>query len=669
MGWRDDPVVTQPAAPPPVQAPPAGGNERWRSDPAVPKMSVAEDVARSAATGAGEGVTQSVGMLGDIQEWADRQGQAIGDWFGLPRLSPEQEAGFKRDNAPTTADIEAATGFDQHKHTPQTTAGEYSRTAASFAAPVMTGGLAGGVRTAIKAGGKAATVGAGSEAAGQYFEGSAMEPVARIFGALATGGVMGLIKRPSNAAAALKKALPDGVTDADIAAADALVQQSIKQGVPVTWPEALSQTTNGRVDVTNLQRLIEQTPGGRQVMSDFMAQRPGQVTVAGQREMDRLSAGARMIDPVRAGLGIQQHSKEALTNLRKRLNDVTRPLYRQSATTEIDIGDYRNLTLDPIYTDALAAVKKDPIYSRMVSGLPPRSIAMQDAIKKYLDDLSSAAEREGKNYAASSYGGVARDTRDTAARNSPEYRQALEQQAKMRQRWMAPAEAGPLGKMAATDDLASQVRAVFDEVPLEGSDRIVRQAIRRLTRQDSELAFQLVRTHIKKVLDESTQAAQGGGNAWGGAKFVAEIAGNSQQAKNLEAAVRALPNGNARWQGLKAFMDTLEATGKRQKPGSLTAFNQKAIEDLSRGGVAGEAARTTRSLGARLFDFYEEYQLGKNSEALAQIITDPRAGTLLRRLANAKSPIERQRLAGLLVYYSGQALNGTDNPVPANVSQ
>lgn len=160
-------------------------------------MGTTEDVLRSTATGAGEGVTQSVGLLGDVQSAADSFGTWVGDQLGLPRLTPEQQAGFTGAGAraPTTAAIESATTFDQHKHIPQTTAGKFARTAASFAVPA---GVAGkGVKAALKFG---VIPGLVSEGAGQATEGSALEPFARVGGAMLGAGVAGGLMKAKKAA-------------------------------------------------------------------------------------------------------------------------------------------------------------------------------------------------------------------------------------------------------------------------------------------------------------------------------------------------------------------------------------------------------------------------------------------------------------------------------------
>jgi hypothetical protein len=173
----------------------------------VPKpVSVGEDVARSAAVGTIEGLTQGAGMYGDVQQALSEGTESWGDWLrgmvGKPPLTPEQEAQVNetfKPILPTTADIEGAIGFDEDKYQPQTPEGEYARTGMSWLGPGAATGRT--VKTVVKGAGTGLTAGLGSEAAGQAAEKYApeLEPYARMAGALVAGGLGGkaLASRPA----------------------------------------------------------------------------------------------------------------------------------------------------------------------------------------------------------------------------------------------------------------------------------------------------------------------------------------------------------------------------------------------------------------------------------------------------------------------------------------
>lgn len=198
------------------------------------KMGMGEDIARSAATGLGEGVTGTVGLLGDVQSLSDDLGTWIGDKLGLSPLPPEAQAGFQRGRAPTTADIESGIGFDQIKHTPQTTAGKFARTTGQFVPMMVTGGAVQGgkgVVSRLVGGARGASTGVaagvGSEAAGQLTEGTPLEIPARMAGGIAGGMSANILTRraltpraipPENArsAAVLRREGIDNLTEGQI---------------------------------------------------------------------------------------------------------------------------------------------------------------------------------------------------------------------------------------------------------------------------------------------------------------------------------------------------------------------------------------------------------------------------------------------------------------------
>ncbi len=622
---------------------------------------VVEDVAKSVGSGLVTGAEMLVSTPGFVEGVFDVAGRKVGNAiFGQEEAERKRarlrERGYRPTfNFPSAEDVASfqrkITGFTPYE--PQTTPGRFANTIAEFVPATAALGPAGGLRqlgaNALK---YAAVPGAASEAAGQATEGTAVEPYARAVAALLAGGGAAFFSRPKTAARALRNNLPRGMSAADINAAEALMVQAQQRGINLTLPEALAQSTKGRIDLTDLQRVIEQSHGGRAGMSDFMAGRPEQARTAMAGAMDDLTWGASLTDPVRAGLSVQRHSKGAIRFLRQRINKATERLYATAGVESVSDAVFAGLKKDPLFREALAAVRADPVHSRFGLGMPDRSVAVLDQVKKHLDDLAGAAGTSGRNAAAATYGSVARESRDAAIGAAPEYGDALFRQSQLRRNVLEPAEAGPLGKLAATDDIGRQGRALFPAAPVEGAERIVAQTVRRLVRQDPSSAFQVARTNLRQQFDEATQNLLSGPNQWGPAKFAAVIRGNSQQAKNLEAAVRALPDGAARWQGLDDFLQVLEATGRRQRPGSMTAFNAAELESLSKGSALATGA-TKAASPARAFtavaDFYKEFMLGRNTEQLARIITDPKSARLLRSLSRARTDASRSFTALALI--------------------
>lgn len=180
-----------------------GGGEQ---KPAAPTMSVGEDVARSAATGAREGGESLVGQFGDA---ANFQGNVAGWLAGKVGASPETQESVRKWGSrlhpfamlPSTDQlragvtdpaVKAAGAEDVLAHEPQTVAGDYARTTAQFLPAAASPG--GAVRKTASVAVPAVL----SETAGQLTEGSGWEPYARFLGAL-VGGAATVPKAPKGA--------------------------------------------------------------------------------------------------------------------------------------------------------------------------------------------------------------------------------------------------------------------------------------------------------------------------------------------------------------------------------------------------------------------------------------------------------------------------------------
>ncbi|MEN3234737.1 hypothetical protein PUR29_14140 [Methylobacterium ajmalii] len=248
------------------------------------------------------------------------------------------------------------------------------------------------------------------------------------------------------------------------------------------------------------------------------------------------------------------------------------------------------------------------------------------------------------------------DREDTLAQ-LPGAREALANIVSARE-GMARVEASPLGKLALqTPDGRKAASTLFPINPLPNSEAEIGSAVAGLARRNPPAARDLVRLHTESLFNEATQDLKGVPAQYGGAGFASALQGNAQQAKNLEAAVRALPEGDTVWTGFDKLLSTLEATGYRPQKGSDTAFNTQLRERLQTGsGPIGQAISEVASgaavgggvggvsgalggavMGARRAsrDLMREARMLGTTEAIAKILTDPRALPDLRALARA----------------------------------
>lgn len=251
---------------------------------------------------------------------------------------------------------------------------------------------------------------------------------------------------------------------------------------------------------------------------------------------------------------------------------------------------------------------------------------------------------------------------------APDVRQALDQvpgvasalrQSEQLNRYVVdPLERGAIGALAQSADPRRQAQALLPNVPNANSQAEVARAIKQVAQRDLPATQNLIRGHIRSAFDEATQDLASGANQFAGSKFASIIAGNGQQAANLEAAVRALPNGDQRWQGFRRFLDVMEATGKRPQTGSATAFNQEIQRELKQGRIVGEAATAVKtgglSLVKRFTEFQEQLNAGRNSAQIANLLTRPDAARILGQLADTPPNAARAQILALRLSYMGR---------------
>ena len=182
--------------------------------------------------------------------------------------------------------------------------------------------------------------------------------------------------------------------------------------------------------------------------------------------------------------------------------------------------------------------------------------------------------------------------------------------------------------------MRQQSEILMPQAPRALDPMTIKRTVATLNTQDPQAATSFVRQNLQAIFNESAQNLSGGANQWGGAKFAAQIAGNPQQKANLKALVESA-GGKGTWAGFNRLLDVLEAQGKRQAPGSQTAFNQQIQSNLSVGGVGALPASIASPNKAMsvIGQAYDNFRFGKNAEQMAQILTNPRSVDLMKKLA------------------------------------
>ncbi|MCJ2129217.1 hypothetical protein [Methylobacterium sp. E-045] len=314
----EDPWAAFRPAPAPDASPaaPAASADAWAefrpkaADPAQPSaLSRAGSVAADVAQSAGAGVIRGAAGLLDLPQTAYGlldKGAGIAARGAIRAFGgkPNSDLGLdtrSTGSVPSPSDlpkpgesaIKALESSTQPLYEPQTTAGEYARTAGEF--------LPGAGKSAASLAKFALAPAVVSETAGQATKGTAAEPWARGGAALATGLGAGAVGRRSSAERIFDRAAgtlkPDEVTRIQSLETDASAR-----GVPLSWPEAVQQVV-GPNRLGDVMRVVEGEGG----MSSFFAKRPDQIATAGGTALDGIApAGA---SPARVGGAVQDAAR------------------------------------------------------------------------------------------------------------------------------------------------------------------------------------------------------------------------------------------------------------------------------------------------------------------------------------------------------------------------
>lgn len=142
-------------------------------------LDTARDVAKSAGVGLAQGAVGLMTLPGNLEQLGRMGINAVGSLAGADGNVVDPES-FLPNYGGVKAGIERK--FTGKFYEPQTTAGEYARTLGEFA-PLAIGGPGG----LVARGARVAVPAAASETAGQLTEGTALEPWARLAGAVAGG--------------------------------------------------------------------------------------------------------------------------------------------------------------------------------------------------------------------------------------------------------------------------------------------------------------------------------------------------------------------------------------------------------------------------------------------------------------------------------------------------
>jgi hypothetical protein len=562
---------------------------------AEPKMSAAEDVARTLPGAVARGVNQFVGTLGDLNNlgqrgfnWAaDHAVGALQDFtgsdLGLPHhpQTPTEDQDVLSGNL-TSGDLNAATqGLFGAYHLPQTWEGRTADTFGQLAPLALAPGsaLARFTRVALPT--------ATSEAAGEAFRdpnnpGGTSEEVARVVGALGGGYLDGFGRTLANGPQIATSKFLQGYTPSQVSdAIDFQTRMASEHGLTLTPLEALTQRSGGAAN--QLQHYVENSYTGRPQVAPFFDARRGQVKTAAQWLADFISPEQGQT-PGMLGLAAQREAQGAMTKGLQARTAYAQPDYAAADAQTVppeDVLALRNGIMTQAASDKtglLAPTLRD-MADRLVSadGQPITDVANLDRVRKYYRD-QIGLRTVGQDALTSEQSGAIGahvGALDKMLEQVPEFAAAKAKFQDFTGAVVDPMQAGPIGRIAQTPDLSSQTAALYPARPNVGGTSELTRSLTMLP----DTGAPLTRQHLLDTADAALADLQGGENQWAGSKYAKAIAGTDEQRARLDAGVRTVA-GDVVADRLADMLEGFRATGKRMPTGSQTQFNAERAAAL-----------------------------------------------------------------------------------------
>lgn len=482
----------------------------------------------------------------------------------------------------------------------------------------LTAGMAGGPVGPLAMGLGAAS-GATSEAAGQATEGTSAEPWARVVGAFLPLGAAGLYNLRPRAPDVARKAL-DGATDAQLAQAQSLIDDAARAGTPLTSAEALAQVMGNKGS-----SLL----AGQRYVENSSRESPGvsylKRLMGGRAEGNRAAYDAQVPDSSRPvneiAPKVQAAADDEIARQRAITNRVSKPYYDQTSNDPskfLSEAGRERISSNQAINRAIEDARKDPIMYGDLRDAGDFDLRTLDAAKKRLDNMMTDAQKAGHGPSISNIEKARTELLDAIDSEYPKYATARLIQTIRQNEIEGPLRRSPTGKLADANKLTQQWETIFTRNPAEVSPDQVRDAVALIAKNDPALASDFVNRYLQRTFRMTEGKAADQSRV--GSRVERKLFSDDDVGANIEAALKALPDGQTRWASFRRLMDIFEAQGNRLPVNSATESNQVIAAQLKSGGVQG-AAKLAANPFSTVKEAMEWWRYGRNTEQLAKAVT------------------------------------------------
>lgn len=513
-----------------------------------------------------------------------------------------------------------------------------------------------------------------------------------LFGA-AIGGGVGTLGEVVRGIGALRDTVPTellqwaskGASKDQFEKAISLMEAAKARGVDLTSSEAIQFVTGNATNMGKLQRILEGSKGGGEVFQPFMANRPAQTQAATEAMLQDISA--KVERPYDIPLRTRKIGEEMRSDVDKLRTQAADEFYNSAKDIQVNPNAVAAVVND---LRAVAASDKSGILAKPLKEMEDFLIAKKatsetksvrqpvkdakgniiryeiipgqkaapeeymtdlgslDRVRKFLRDtkidnpayLAEATSKEQSGVLADKLKAL----RDRLENNVEQFAKGRAEYERLSKN-VESFEASPSGMLSEAKTPEAQAAVLFPKSPLPGSERAIGNVFESIKNRDPELAKQLIRQQLEATANKSVSSltAMGAPNEFGGAGFATFLRRNPQVEKNLLSAIEA-SGGNP--QNVSGLLDVLQATGQRQRQGSLTAFNKEFLDTMSPN--VKEAVTSPIKTAA---DRFAQAAMESRSRELSKLLTSgPDGLRRVQQIAMGGTPdaiIARQLLTGM----------------------
>ena len=412
-------------------------------------------------------------------------------------------------------------------------------------------------------------------------------------------------------------------------------------GIDYTIPEV-----TGLSSMRGLQKAVSKLPRSADQMQDFYVNRAGQIDDA----MDRLATGISPVDDsLEAGAMAQGALRQRAADIASARKAAAGPKYQAAYNQpgQVDVSSVvdtisRQLPKLPEGSQIRAAMDRASrmIQQNTVEGAPPlRNLEELHMVKMELDDMIQRSVRAGSGMKTRELMQVKQELLKAMDDFSPDYKLA-------RSIWSEASEdldfldSALLRQIAKLDDtnVHTMAQRVFNA---RNHPRTVAQLRDEIRKADPEAWNALMRGYIDDVWNfAGKDLASDPDQLRRAPRFRQLIFGDKRRREIIAAAMD--PD---QLKGFTDMMDVFDSMGRVSIGGSDTAWNQQIIKEFEQ--AYGSAPMI--SPGAvlqRIKDFVSQARIGKHSERIAQLMTDPDGIAKMRELRRL-NPNDQRAIFGM----------------------